>query len=85
MLFYVVHYAISLMIISFPHQYKHVCECECAYRTVYVYVIMYMSVDSNIFNQKRSYQISKRSTFRPNLDNTQKAIAVLQHLHEKVG
>ena len=81
MLFYVVHYAISLMIISFPHQYKRVCEC--AYMTVFVHVIMYMSVDSNIFNQKRSYQISKRSTFRPNLDNTQKAIAVQQHLHEK--
>ena len=42
-----------------------------------------MYVESNIFNQKRSYQISKRSTFRPNLDNTQKAIAVQQHLHEK--
>ena len=35
-----------------------------------------MYVESNIFNQKRSYQISKRSTFRPNLDNTHKAIEV---------
>ena len=40
-----------------------------------------MYVESNIFNQKRSYQISKRSTFRPNLDNTQKAME--QYLHEK--
>ena len=73
-----VHYAISLMIISFPHQY------ECVF--VYAYTVYYTAcnnvyVESNIFNQKRSYQISKRSTFRPNLDNTQKAMK--QYLHEK--